>query len=754
MSAPATHTQDGSPPPPPAEAHRVSLAIEGMHCAGCVATVKTALSQVPGVRAARVNFGAERAVVELDGPLRDLKPLITAVRLAGYNAVAADSEEASPQREQERRNAELCRQRNLFLFGAALTAPVVLVSMVHSLHFPGWEWFAFAVGTPVQFVVGGPYYRGLLSALRRMRADMDTLIAAGSTTAYGYSVYALAAGLGHEHIYFESAAVILTLITLGRFLELRARGKAGEAITALVGLAPRAAHMRRSAEPTETDVPIAELDVGDVFVVRPGENVPVDGDVVEGRSAVDESLLTGESLPVDKAVGDAVTGGSTNRAGRLVVRATRVGKKTALAQIVEAVRRAQESKADIERVADAVAAVFVPIVLLIAAGTALGWWWFGGDWTRALMNTAAVLIIACPCALGLATPTAVMVGSGLGAKAGILIRDAQALEVSGRIDAVVFDKTGTLTVGRPSVTDVVPAEGFSANELLRPAGSAESGSEHPLARAVVEHAKAAGVAPAEPAEFVSTTGAGVSARVEGKLVKVGTAEFVASDAETRRPGDAAAAALESAGKTVLHVSLDGRPAGVLALADTVKPGAAAALAELRTMGLSLYLITGDNAATAAAVAGAVGIPPANVFARVKPDEKAVRVQELREAGRSVAMVGDGINDAPALAAADLGIAVGGGTDIAVQTARITLVGGDLAGVPRAIRLSRATLSKIRQNLFFAFVYNVVAIPAAVAGALNPMIAAAAMALSSVSVVTNSLLLKRKFGRSSGSAGQR
>jgi Cu+-exporting ATPase len=469
--------------------------------------------------------------------------------------------------------------------------------------------------------------------------------------------------------------------------------------------------------------------------VRPGEAIPTDGTVTEGESAVDESMLTGEPMPVRKAAGAEVIGGTINGSGRLVIRAGRVGKETVLAGIVERVRRAQESKAGVERLADAVSAVFVPAVLALAGATLLGWGLWGGDWPAAAAHATAVLVIACPCALGLATPTAVMVGTGRGAEAGLLLRDAAALEAAGGIDTVVLDKTGTLTEGRPSVTDIVPAEGFAADELLRLAASVESASEHPLARAVVAEARRRGLSLAEPAGFSSTAGEGVAATADGRAVRVGTASFAGEVA------GGAADALEAAGKTVLRVGVDGRPAGLIVVSDALKPGAAAAVAELKSLGLTPHLLTGDNPGTAAAVAEAVGIAAGDVIAGVRPGGKADRIAELKSAGRRVAMVGDGVNDAPALAAADLGVAMGGGSDIAARSAAVVVVGGDPAGAARAIRLARATLSRIRGNLLLAFLYNVLAIPAAVAGLLNPMIAAAAMAASSVSVVANSLRLR-------------
>jgi Cu+-exporting ATPase len=756
--------------------NRVVLSVSGMHCAGCAANIRKALSEVPGVAEARVNFAGERAVV-LTAEAPDPAVLVRAVEAAGYGAAPVVDEARALAAQREHRAAEIRSWGRLTLLGAVFTLPLVVLSMVPAVQFPGWEWVALGLAAAVQAVVGARFYLGAWAGLRRLRANMDTLIALGSSVAFGWSAAALFAGwAGHHGVYFESAAAILTLIALGKWLETRARGAAGEAVEKLIALRPRFAHRRTQgpggsgpatsgiaprpglltlnllsagkptsapdavpAAPVEEDVPIEDIEPGDVLIVRPGEAVPTDGTVIEGRTSVDESLLTGESLPVDKGPGAALVGGTVNQQGRLIMRAERVGRQTALAQIVEMVRRAQESKAGVERIADAIAAVFVPIVLLIAVGTLIGWRVYAGEWAAALVPTAAVLVIACPCALGLATPTAVMAGSGRGASAGVLLRDAPALEAAGRIDAVVFDKTGTLTLGRPVVTDIVPAEGVGPAELLRLAGSAESGSTHPLALAVVARAKANGVALDEPRNLETVAGAGVSAEVGGVRVRVGGAEFVGGVTPELQ---SAAAEREGLGRSVLFVSADGRAMGLIAVADEVKDSAAEAVAELRAMGLEPYLITGDNPRAAAAVARAVGIPEVNVRARVPPAGKADEIRALQRAGRRVAMVGDGINDAVALAAADLGVAVGGGTDVAMQTAAVVLVSGDLRGVPRAVRLSRATLGTIRTNLFLAFVYNVIAIPAAAAGLLHPMIAAAAMAASSVSVVGNSLRLRR------------
>ncbi len=708
----------------------VRLLISGMHCAACVRTIETGLEALDGVRAATVNLAEESAEVTYAPDEVALDRIIARVSELGYAAREATVVDDA----QAERDAGARRQAALVIFGAALSLPILVVSMW--LHFPGDGWLLLALATPVQAVLGWQYYVGSARALRAGSATMDVLIAMGSTAAYLLSVCNLARGSGH--LYFDGAAMILTLITLGRWLEARARGRTSDAIRALMQLAPDQATVIRDGE--EQTVPASSLTVGDLILVRPGERIPVDGMIATGHSTIDESMITGESVPVEKSEGDEVIGGTVNLAGSFRFEATRVGADTALQQIVRLVREAQGTRPPIQRIADTVAAYFVPAVILIALGTVIGWLLTGHGAEEALIAAVSVLVIACPCALGLATPTAVTVGTGMGAEHGILIREAAALEVAGRLTAVVFDKTGTLTEGRPALTDIAPAEGYLADEVLRLAAAAEVPSEHPLARAIVEHARQSGLDLPEAADFEAIVGRGVTARIDAREVLVGSARLLREhDVDTSDVEDALRE-LANRGRTALAIAIDGRAAGVLALADTVKPASREAVTRLRAHGLRVYLLTGDNDRTARSVADELGID--EVLAQVLPDEKADRIRALQEAGECVAMVGDGINDAPALAQADVGIAIGTGTDVAIEAGAVTLVSGDPLGVPRAITLSRRTLAHIRQNLFLSFVYNVAAIPLAAAGVLSPMIAAAAMAASSVSVVGNSLRLRR------------
>jgi Cu+-exporting ATPase len=658
--------------------------------------------------------------------------------------------------EAEARRAEIRDLRRRVLVGAVLTAPVLLAAMAEpaGLHLPAVllePWLQLVLITPVMLFTGRPIHAVGWSALRHRSAEMNALIAIGTAAAFGYSaVVTIAPGLvpaGARHVYFEVVGVILTLVLFGRLLEARAREGTGQAIRALLGLQPRSARIVRGGE--EIEVPVEQVRVGDEVLVRPGERVPVDGVIVEGRSTLDESMITGESLPVDRGPGDVVIGATVNRTGAFRLRATAVGADTVLAQVIRLVREAQASKAPIQRLADRVAGVFVPAVIAIAIATFVVWFALGSadGLTTGLVNAVSVLIIACPCALGLATPLSIMVATGKGAEHGVLIRSAEALETARRVDTVVFDKTGTLTRGEPSLTDVVALPGMSEETLLRLAASADRRSEHPLARAVVDGAARHAIALDEPRDFASITGRGVRATVDGRLVLVGTRSLLEGEGVDPAPLDGPAAALEAAGRTVVRVAADGRPIGILALADTAKPEAPAAVAALRRRGAQVVLLTGDNRRTAEAIARQVGIGRA--LAEVLPERKAAEVARLRGEGRVVAMVGDGINDAPALAEADVGVAIGTGTDVAIEASDVTLISGDLRGVVTALDLSRATMRNVRQNLVFAFVYNVVGIPIA-AGVLqpftgwrlSPMVAAAAMALSSLSVVTNANRLRR------------
>jgi Cu+-exporting ATPase len=717
------------------------LVISGMTCATCVLRVEKALAGVADVSRAEVNPATERARVEgVAGALRPAD-LIAAVRRAGYEAelltgdAARDRELAAAER--RRAKAETHRLAAAVALSAPLLAPMA------GLMLPGW--LQLALATLVQFLIGARFYVGAWNALRARIGNMDLLVALGTSAAYFYSLYLLLARPAGTALYFDSAAVVIALVTAGKWLETRAKRSTTAQIGALMALRPERARVARGAE--EVEVPASAVVIGDVVVVRPGERLPVDGVVIGGQSEVDESLLTGESLPLAKTRGDPVTGGSINGSGLLRIETTAVGEQSTLARIIALVEGAQAGKAPVQRLVDRVAAVFVPIVVGVAMLAFLGWWLIAGSFTAGIIAAVSVLVIACPCSLGLATPTALMVGTGVAARAGILIRDAEALEGAHRLQTMVLDKTGTMTEGKPVVTEVVP-NGLAEQDLLKLAAAAQAGSEHPLARAVLARVRelgpegrAASLAPLE--DFQSHPGKGLTARVDAQRLVIGNRRLMEENGIPIGQGQARAEELEGAGRTVIWIAaLDPRPKwlGLIAVADPIKPTAAAAVQRLHEIGIETVLLTGDNERTAAAVAAQLGIP--RVLAGVLPGEKAAEVQRLQAEGRRVGMVGDGVNDAPALAAADVGFAMGTGTDVAMKTAGVTLMRGDPLLIADAIAVSRATYRKIRQGLFWAFFYNVVGLPAAALGWLSPVIAGAAMALSSVSVVSNALLLRR------------
>ena len=719
--------------------------IYGMTCVACATRIEKALNKLEGVEAA-VNFASETARVRYMPGLASVEQLTAAIRKAGYEA--SERVEANTAEEKARRAEAYRAELRLFWVSVALSLPLLLqmfsmFGQEHSELLP--RWLQLALATPVQFWIGRRFYVGGYKALRGGGANMDVLVALGTSTAYGLSAVVTLLGLQHQHVYFEASAVIVTLVLMGKLLEARAKLKTSAAIEALIRLQPKTARVERDGALIE--VPVAGMRIGDIFVVRSGESIPVDGLVASGESGVDESMLTGESLPVHKRASDKVYAGTLNQQGLLRCSAEGVGAATMLAGIIRLVREAQGTKAPIQRLADQVAGVFVPVVVAISVLTFALWWGIGGELAPALVNAVAVLVIACPCALGLATPTAIMVGTGQGARAGILIRNAEALERAEKIAVLGLDKTGTLTLGRPTLTDVVVLDQRESEaSVLALAAALEQGSEHPLAHAVLERAAAAGERLVAVGDFVATPGQGVSGIVDGRRLRLGAPAWFAGSVGTL-PVERLTA-LQGQGKTVIVLAAaDGPALAMLAIADTLRPTSRHAVARLQALGVRIVMLTGDNPQTAAAIAAEAGIDAGgSVQAGILPGDKAAAVQALKGSGTAakglVGMVGDGINDAPALAAADVSFAMGAGSDAAIEAADVTLVRSDLLAVADAIDLSRATLAKIRQNLFFAFIYNVLGIPLAAFGMLNPVVAGAAMAMSSVSVVSNALLLKR------------
>jgi len=723
----------------------ITLAIVGMHCATCALTIEDTLKIADGVITANVNLAAEKATIRYNPEVTLMSQLKRLVVGAGYQAVSADTTVRDFEREAREREARQLKSRVIFSF--ALAIPVFVLSMISPLTPTVNNWVLLALTTPVQFFVGWQFYVGTYKALRNKRANMDTLIALGTSAAYTYSLLViLLPGVFTGHVYFDTAALIISIILLGRYFEAQAKGKTSEAIKKLIGLQPKMA--RVIIDGNEQEVPIDEVAVNDTVVVRPGEKIPVDGVVTEGSSVVDESMLTGESIPVEKQPGAPVVGATINKTGYFRFQATKVGKDTALAQIIRLVEQAQGSKAPIQRLADTVAGFFVPIVIGISLITLLAWYFLGGQpFVFALTTFIAVLVIACPCALGLATPTAIMVGTGRGAQSGILFKSAAALERAYRVQTIVFDKTGTLTKGKPIVTDTIALDEMAPDEVLRLAAIAEKGSEHPLGEAIVEASRNDNQDIPDPESFQALSGQGILTQVQGREVLLGNRTLMEERGMATGPVEDNLKALENEGKTVMLVAVNNKLSGLIAVADTLKDSASEAISRLHQMGVETVMITGDNRRTARAVARRAGIT--QVLAEVLPEDKAREIQQLQAKGKLVAMVGDGINDAPALAQADIGIALGSGTDVAMETGDVVLVKNDLTDVVEAIRLSRYTLRKIKQNLFWAFFYNTIGIPIAagilypVLGLLlSPVVAAAAMGFSSVSVVTNSLLMNR------------
>ncbi len=730
---------------------KIELKVSGMSCAACSTRIDKKLNKTDGVLSANVNLATERASVDYDSSKIKPSQLMEIITNLGYGAERI--EEINQDKEKELREKETKRLRFELLTSTILTSPLLfaMISMLFNWDIPLLhnEYFQLIIATPVQFIIGFRFYKNAYFALKSKSANMDVLVSMGTSAAYFYSIYnaffvkveggmnEMAAVMPKE-LYFEAAAVIITLILLGKYLEAIAKGKTSEAIKKLMGLQAKTARIVKNGN--EIDVPIEEVEVGDIVVVRPGEKIPVDGKITEGTSSVDESMLTGESIPADKKVGDFVIGASINKYGSFKFEAKKIGKDTALSQIIRLVEDAQGSKAPIQKIADRVSGIFVPVVVSIALITLLLWTFVGNSFSTGIVSAVAVLVIACPCALGLATPTAIMVGTGKGAENGILIKGGESLEMAYKLNTVVLDKTGTITNGEPEVTDIVSLGLFDNKEILHLAAISEKKSEHPLGVAIYKKGFTESRQLEDPEQFEAIPGRGIRSVIGDKHIFIGTRKLMNEKGFNIDKVEAQIAKLENEGKTAMLMSINDSIEAIIAVADTLKESSKAAIEELQKMGIDVYMITGDNSRTANAIALQVGIK--NVLAEVLPEHKAEEVEKLKKQGKTVAMVGDGINDAPALATADIGMAMGTGTDVAIEAADITLMSGDLRSIPAAIRLSKRTMNKIKQNLFWAFFYNTIGIPFAALGLLNPIIAGGAMAFSSVSVVTNSLSLKR------------
>lgn len=723
--------------------------ISGMTCAACATRIEKRINKLDGVFKATVNFALENVTVEYDEGQVTSGDMMEAVQKLGYSLKVQTSKEETASSKDE----EIRHQTGKFIFSAILTFPLLWTMVTHFtftsfIYSPDMfmnPWVQLALATPVQFIVGAQFYSGAYKALRNKSANMDVLVALGTSVAFFYSIFLgvewqLGGQVGMPELYFEAAAVIITLVILGKLFEVRAKGRTSQAIQKLLGMQAKTARVVRAGE--EQEIAIEEVIVGDTIIVRPGEKIPVDGQIVKGESAVDESMITGESIPVDKKAGDTAIGSTINKNGLLTIKATKVGKDTALSQIVKVVEEAQGSKADIQRVADRVSGIFVPIVVAIAVVTSLIWYFVvaPGDVRSAIIPAITILVIACPCALGLATPTSIMAGSGRAAELGVLFKGGEFLENTRSLTTIVLDKTGTVTKGKPELTDVLPNQNFSEEELLFFVASAENNSEHPLAEAIVKGAKAMGIEVKEVDSFHSIPGYGIQASIEGRMIYVGTRKLMEQKHIDVSSVEKQMEKLESEGKTAMLTGIDNQLAGVIAVADTVKETSKAAIGRMHQLGLEVIMLTGDNERTAKAIGKQVGID--RVIAEVVPEEKAEQIKRLQQEEKKVAMVGDGVNDAPALAVADIGMAIGTGTDVAIEAADVTLMRGDLNSVADSVEISAKTMRNIKQNLFFAFFYNSASIPIAAVGLLAPWVAGAAMAFSSVSVVLNALRLQR------------